>query len=261
MDHRHPAARQDVPFLLVHVHAVRGNHVRSQHAQLVKIAHRRHPEGLHAILDLLLGFGHVDMEAPAVVTRKAVELLQVLPAYRVNRVGSGGNLNHGVLVLHPIAYALLLASLHFVGVAVHIGHSYRRPDALLAHGGGGSAHGEVHVVEEDRSAGNHLVDGHHAAFIDLGAAHSPFLGPYMVLQPGLQRHVVRVAAKNGHGRVVVGIVEGRKNRVAVALYCGVRIGVVRSVDRLEAVSVNQDIGRLSVELDASEQSFHFLPFI
>ena len=112
---------------------------------------------------------------------------------------------------------------------------------------------EIHLVAEHGAGPDHFPDGDVIAPADIPAVESGFLGPDVVVQPGLQRRVVPVAAQERHRSVRMRVVQAGQERLAAAVDDGFGYGTLGSVQTLETLPFDEDVTLGSVQQDLFDQ--------
>ena len=210
MHGRHSPLGEYIPFLLIHVHAVGRHHVRAEEAYGVEVAHRGHGVLAQAVLHLPVGLREMYMQAQAVLAGPFGAAAKFFLSNRIYGVRGYGQLYESPARVAELLDELAFHVLNRLGMAFHNGNAYAGPHSGVAHGLDGLLYAEVHIVEEAAAAGYHFLNGKTASGGDVRVAQLVFVRPYIVLQPLLQRHIVRIAAQQRHSRVGVGVEEGRE---------------------------------------------------
>ena len=133
MRDRHSPARQNPPFLLIHIYTMGGYHIRTEESYLIQIPHRGDPVFLHAIFNLLTRFRKVDMELEPVPAGKFGSLPEFGRTYRIYGVGSHHELNPTARRVRPVHYKIFLPGFHGLAVIFHDRNSDCRPHSGSVH--------------------------------------------------------------------------------------------------------------------------------
>ena len=233
--------RQDLPFFGVHVHAVGGDDVRTQDAQLVEVAHRRGAVCLDAVLDLAARLTDVDVDQHVVVAGEVDTALEPFTVHGIDGMRAHHQLDAAAGRVLPVLDVVLEGFRLRFGMIVQDGDA----DGGADPGGLDRGHGlfgvEVHVREKGGAGSDHLPDSQLVAVPDVVRGQVGLEGPDVLLQPLLKRQVVRHPAHERHGSVGVRIEERRQDRQSVRLDDAVGRGILRGVQIRKAVLPDQDI--------------------
>ena len=90
-------------------------------------------------------------------------------------------------------------------------------DAAVQHGTGGGLEVVIHVVKAGDAPADHLRDSEHRAPVDVIFLELHLEGPDALLEPGHERHIVRVPAQERHGAVGVRVYHAGHRHHAVGV--------------------------------------------
>ena len=133
--------------------------------------------------------------------------------------------------------------------------------AAVDRGAGGHVGKEIHVVEAGRSPAQHLGHGETAAVVDeLLIDPARFRRPDMVVQPVIQRQIIRQPAQQGHGGMGMGVDQTRDQQMPVeVVFDGGRVGQARLIGRQDAEHPSFIDGEAVVLVDTVVRLYRYDP--
>ena len=200
------------------------------------------------------------MDEVPLLVREVLHRQEGLLAHRVDRVGPQGRADpvrpdpfdlpeDGLLLLQE-----LLPEVRVPHVDEPLAED--RAEAHLLHRPCGLVHVEVHVVEARRPALDHLKARELRAPVDVLGLDLRLPRPDRLLEPRLQRHVVRVAPEERHRGVGVRVHEPRDRGLRLPVDHDVRLGPRLLPDRGDSVPLDVDRRGAAVELHVLDQDAH-----
>ena len=196
---------------LVEPAAVRGDGSGGEAPAFVEKRRRAFAELRDAVDDLFLGLGEVGVDADPLFFGKAGAPGETFRRDGVDGVGADGRLDTRVIEGFYVGDEGFRRSYLGLPLLLHpevdepVGEG--RPDAHIADRLRRPVHEEVHIVERDRAAPDHLKAGKLRPGVDIVAGKMGLKRPYLLREPLRKRHIVPVAAQKGHSGVGMGVDE------------------------------------------------------
>ncbi len=190
--------------------AVRGENRRHvQQPEVVEPLDGGPAELAEAVLDLLSGLGDVNVDADLRLASGLDDPAKEMVRAGVGRMRPEHRDQQAPASVTPLPRELdgRLQASPGVGEKPEQDARDVRPDAAVNHRTGGRLEVVVHVVEAGDAPADHLHDPQHRAPVDVLLLQLHLQRPDALLQPGLQRHVVGVAAQQRHRTVRVRVDE------------------------------------------------------
>ena len=198
---------------LVEPAAVRRNRPGSETPALIEVDCRAPAILCDAIIDLLLGLGEVDVDPDPLFSRESGAPAEAFRRDRVDRVRTDGCLDAWVsscfyvgnegLGRPDLGFPLLRAP----EVDEPVGEGC--PEPHLIDGIRCAFHEEVHVVERDCAAPDHLKAREFCPIVDIVAGEVSLKRPDLLGEPLLEWHIVGISPEKGHRGVGVGVDHAR----------------------------------------------------
>ena len=232
---------------------MRRNHIRTQETYLVQVAHRGGAVLPDAVLHLPARLGEVYVEPQPVLARERGRTAQLVSTHGINRVRRHHQLYAAAARVHPVLHEIQLLRLLGLGVVLHHGDAYCGTHPAAHDLVNGFLDVEVHIIEETGAAGEHFPARKLAPGTYVPGGQLVLVRPHIVLEPLLEREVVGIAAKQGHSRVGVCVVQGREQGGAGRIHhlCG--RGVLRHVERGEAPVFDEHVAYFPVQLHGAQE--------
>ena len=247
---------QKVNLFFRKVHAVRGKHLGAEKPDRVEVFHRPQVLRLEAGLNLVRGFGKVNVDRHVPRAREFLHEPEVVRGNRVNGMrperetdaaAVAGKapvnfLDHAAVCLAPGLVAAVNEHGAEKRAQPHFLDRIRRRVPV-----------PVHVVEERGAGLYHFKAGQPRADQDVIPGQPALERPYLGLEPFHEAHVVGIAAQERHRRVGVPVDERRQGGHAPAVNGAPGLVLQVPANPADAVAADKDVRRLAVENDVANE--------
>ena len=227
----------DLEIALHREHHVESAAAVAEHAERIKVSDRRHAHAVDAVLDLRRRLRKMREHRRFQILRHGGEILEQRFACRILGMESD-----------PAGYQRIVRVEHFVIAPCRFRRSaviVRRAadheaEARIARAFGDAVHVIVHIERRRDAARNVFEHGELGKVVDIVAGQVCLHREAVLVQPLLQRLVVRKRAQKRHCRMRVRILEARHQQIAAAVDLAVERGrrdAVRIADQRDAITL------------------------
>ena len=207
MSNAHIFRSHNVHIFISKMNSVSSDGAKFEHTQFIHHHNGSNAVFFNIVLYFDLSFAKVHLNFYIIFFSSSDYSFKVINRASIRSVRAKSNTNTTIVVTVPIFCELNV----FRKLIVFIRSKTNQTTAKVSTNTGfctsfsNIIHKVVHICKTGSTAFEHFCDAEHCAPVNIFSTHLSFKGPNFILQPIHQRHIICIAAEQGHGNVTVGI--------------------------------------------------------